>query len=360
MKKLDRYILQNFLSNFLFSIIVFLIVFILVDLIDRLDKFMDAGMPRIDILRYYLLTVPWFISIAIPMSLLISTVFSLGVLQKRNEITAIKASGISIRRFSISLLFVGIIFSLGSFYFDNNVVTQAMHSRTILEDKYFKSNQKPHIRKKHIHRQISPQEILIIHRYLFKQKTARNISIQKFNNGNIISRLDAPEMKWNDKTELWYIPYYTIRQWTKSDSLIFTSISNDTTLYLNFTPLDLTKESVKPEEMNYEELLEFVTKLEKNGIREPRWAVNLHFKSAFACSSFLMILFGLSLSVRKPRSNIAVGIGVSILTIFLYYAALKFGQSLGYQGIMNPFLSVWGANISFFVIGVYLFFNTRT
>ena len=219
-KKLDRYILQSFLSNFLFSIIVFLVVFILVDLIDRLDKFMDAGMPRSDILRYYFLTVPWFISIAIPMSLLISTVFSLGVLQKRNEITAIKASGISIRRFSISLLFVGIIFSLGSFYFDNNVVTQAMHSRTILEDKYFKSNQKPHIRKKHIHRQISPQEILIIHRYLFKQKTARNISIQKFNDGNIISRLDAPEMKWNDKTELWYIPYYTIRQWTKSDSLI--------------------------------------------------------------------------------------------------------------------------------------------
>ena len=89
MKKLDRYILQNFLSNFLFSIIVFLIVFILVDLIDRLDKFMDAGMPRIDILRYYLLTVPWFISIAIPMSLLISTVFSLGVLQKRNEINSL-------------------------------------------------------------------------------------------------------------------------------------------------------------------------------------------------------------------------------------------------------------------------------
>ena len=107
MKKLDRYILQNFLSNFLFSIIVFLVVFILVDVIDRLDKFIDAGMPRSDILRYYLLTVPWFISIAIPMSLLISTVISLGILQKRNEITAIKASGISIRRFSISLLLVG-------------------------------------------------------------------------------------------------------------------------------------------------------------------------------------------------------------------------------------------------------------
>lgn len=360
LKKLDKYILKQFIVKFLFSMAAFLVVFVLVDLIDSLDKFIDANMHRDEIIQYYFLTIPWFISIATPMSLLLATVFTLGVLQKRNEITAIKASGISIRRFSISLLILGVMFSVMSFYFDNNVVTQAMHYRTILEDKYFKSNRKPHIRKQHIHRQISTDEILVIHRYLFKQKTARNVSIQKFKDANLISRLDAPEMKWNNETNLWQIPYYTIRTWTIDDSLLYTSISKDTTLQLNFTPMDLTKESVKPEEMNYTELEEFVIKLEENGVREPRWAVNLHFKSAFACSSFLMILFGLSLSIRKPRSNMAVGIGVSILTIFLYYAALKFGQSLGYNGIIDPFLSVWWANIGFFVAGIYLFFKTRT
>ena len=167
-------------------------------------------------------------------------------------------------------------------------------------------------------------------------------------------------MKWNDYNESWELSQYTIRNFSIQDSINFSSLSKDTILYLNFTPMELIKRSVKPEEMNFNELKKFVDKIKFNGINEPRWEVNLHFKSAFACSSFLMILFGLSLSVQKPRSNMAFGIGMSIFTIFIYYAALKFGQSLGYKGIIDPFLSVWSANITFFIIGVYLFYKART
>ena len=102
MKKLDKYILKQFINKFFLSMIAFIVIFILVDIIDRLDKFIDARMTRKEIIQYYYLTIPWFISIATPMSLLLSTVFTMGILQKRNEITALKASGISIRRLSIS------------------------------------------------------------------------------------------------------------------------------------------------------------------------------------------------------------------------------------------------------------------
>ena len=84
MKKLDKYIIGQFLSNFFLSIITFLIIFLLIDLIDRLDKFIDTEMSNRDIFKYYILTIPWFISISMPMGLLLSTVFSMGVLQKRN------------------------------------------------------------------------------------------------------------------------------------------------------------------------------------------------------------------------------------------------------------------------------------
>ena len=131
-------------------------------------------------------------------------------------------------------------------------------------------------------------------------------------------------------------------------------------MYSEITPIDLTRETGKPEEMDYWKLSEFVSKLKRNGINEPRWAVNLHFNTGLAGSSFLMVLFGLSLSIRKPRSNLAFGIGMSIGTIFLYYAALKFGQTLGYKGVLNPFISVWGPNFIFFLIGFYLFSRTKT
>ena len=77
MKKLDKYIIGQFLSNFLLSIFAFIIIFLLVDLIDRLDKFIDTEMPNNDIFNYYMLTIPWFISISMPMGLLLSTVFTI-------------------------------------------------------------------------------------------------------------------------------------------------------------------------------------------------------------------------------------------------------------------------------------------
>tara|TARA_Y100001968_G_scaffold235480_1_gene218639 strand:- start:645 stop:1724 length:1080 start_codon:yes stop_codon:yes gene_type:complete len=359
MKKLDKYIIGQFLSNFILSILAFLIIFLLVDLIDRLDKFIDNQMPNKDIINYYILTIPWFISISMPMALLLSTVFSIGILQKRNEITAIKASGISIKRIGSSFLIIGVLFSMLLFYFDNNIVTKSIHYRTELEDKYFKKNKHSIKRKQNIHRQINDNNVLIINKYSYKKNTASNVSILSFNNGNLYSRIDADKMIWNNEIESWKIPYYTKRIFNKN-KLIFTSIVQDTILNLNFSPIDLTKESVKPEEMNYFELKDFVKKIKSNGIKEPKWEVNLHFKSAFACSSFLMILFGLSLSVKKPRSNIGIGIGLSIFTIFLYYAALKFGQALGYKGILNPFISVWNANFIFLIIGIYLYSKSRT
>ena len=112
--------------------------------------------------------------------------------------------------------------------------------------------------------------------------------------------------------------------------------------------------------MNYWELKQFVNKLEQYGVKDPRWAVNMYFKPAFACTSFLMVLFGLSLSIRRPRSSLSLGIGVSIFVIFLYYAGIKTGQSLGYKGTLSPFASVWTPNLIFFLVGLYFFKKTRT
>ena len=360
MKKLDLYILKQFLSNFIFSIIAFIIIFLLVDLIDRLDKFVDNDLPAKQIFRYYFLTLPWFISISIPMGLLLSTVFTIGVLQKRNEITAIKASGVSIKRIGISLLLSGVFFSISLFYFDNKIVTKSMHSRAELENQHFKKNKPNPKRKQNIYRQINDENVVVINKYNFKNKEAKNISIMTINDGKLRSRIDANRMIWDEKSKSWKISYYDKRMFIGDNNFLFSQYAKDTLINLNFSAMDLTKESVKPEEMNFFELREFVEKIKINGINEPRWEVNMHFKTAFACSSFLMILFGLSLSIQKPRTNIGIGIGLSIFTIFVYYATLKFGQSMGYKGIINPFLSVWSANLIFLLIGIVLYSKSRT
>ncbi len=359
MKKLDLYIIKHFFYKLFFLIIGFIILFTLVSIIEHLDKFIDASMPAKDIFIYHIYSMPWFISIGLPMSILISTVFSFNSMQKNHELTALKASGIGLLRISIPLFIIGIILSIASFEFENNIVTHYLQKKISLEQKYnLKRSSKKDTKKNDIYRQIGPNTMLTIKKFKYLPNIAQNVSIQYFNENKIVKRFDTPKLKWYPKKELWLAREYSERIFIE-DSIKYKK-STDTLININITPFDLAQETLKPEEMNYWELDRFVKKMYENGLYERRWVVDLYFKSAFACTNFLMILFGICLSIRKPRTSMAVGLTFSIGIIFLYYTFLKVGQSLGYNGILNPFASVWSINIFFFIIGFYLFSKTRT
>ena len=117
MKKiLDQYIFKKFISSLIITLSAFIVIFLIVSMIDFLDKFIEYNLTSKEILLYYLYTIPWFINIALPMSLLISTIFTFGSLQKNNEITAIKSSGISVMRVGLSILTSGLVFSFFLFF----------------------------------------------------------------------------------------------------------------------------------------------------------------------------------------------------------------------------------------------------
>ena len=136
MKRLDLYIIRQFLTVLSISILGFTCIFLVVDLIENLDRFIDNTVPWKVILKYYVFTVPWFFNIALPMAMLIATVFSIGILVKRNEWTAMKSSGISLYRIAIPLVIIGIIISYGSFEFENKVVSRGNEVRSEIEQKY--------------------------------------------------------------------------------------------------------------------------------------------------------------------------------------------------------------------------------
>ena len=353
---LDKYLCSTFVKKLCGIIISFLVVFIVVDVIDNIDKFIDSDIPLYEIMRYYILTIPWFISMGTPMAILLSSVLTFSVMQKDHEITAIKASGISIYRLSIPILLIGLVVSIGIFFFDNELVSNSLHSRQIIEDKYFPQSTKNTI-KRNIIRQVDKNTTLSIKRFDHRTDIAYNASIQKMDGPNLVHRTDIPSMRYVDGQ--WKAEKYTQRNFNKENQYSYNT-GSDTLLRIDIEPTTIIQKTIKPQEMNFWDLRKFVKRIKNNGINDPRWEVNLHFKTAFAFSSFLMVLFGISLSIRKPRSNAMIGIGYSILVIFLYYVIIKLGQVLGYNGTVSPFLSVWMANILFFLAGIGLLLKTRT
>ena len=138
MKKLDQYLLLKFWSILCLSIIGFISIFIIVDLIENIDRFIDNHVPFNIILKYYFYTIPWFINIGLPMSVLISTIFSLGTIIKENEWTAMKAAGISLYRISSPIIFSGFVISGCSFILDNKLVSFGNEKRFEIDKEYVK------------------------------------------------------------------------------------------------------------------------------------------------------------------------------------------------------------------------------
>ncbi|MFB0515519.1 MAG: LptF/LptG family permease [Candidatus Neomarinimicrobiota bacterium] len=362
-KLLDRYIISRFLSILLGAMVAFITVFLVVDVVENLDKFIDAKMPRQAVVTYYLYTIPWFVSLALPMATLLATFFSMGLLNKRNEITAMKASGFSIRRIGASLLVVGLLISTGSFFFDDLLVSEGMRRKADVQSEYLAQeyHRKHKVKKQNIFLQQSPTEHIAIDRFDYRNQQAHGVYIQRYAQGRLVERMDFRLLTWDEEAQQWRGTDYRIRAFdTTTDTVMITHQGQDTLLSMAIRPVDMMKMSVIPEEMRFSELQDFVAQLIRNGIDPTRWEVNMHFKVAFSMTSFIMILFGLPLSVGRPRASLAFGAGMSVFVIFGYYVAIKLGQSLGFKGILDPLPSVWLPNILFLTVGFFLLWRLRS
>ena len=343
------------------SLMGFVLVFIIVDLIEHLDRFIDNSVPIPIVLKYYFFTLPWFINIALPMATLIATVFSVGLMVKRNEWTAMKATGISLYRIALPLMIVGLGLSYISYQFDNNLVSLGNEKRFSIERKYQK---KKSIRKNKILRDIFLQKKkskhIAISRYDTIKKSANGITIINLSEGNLFQRIDAKSMSWIDSVSLWSISKYSIRAFNSSGMETQVNISvGDTLLSLSLKPEDISQGFKSPEELNYSELTERITLLKENGVKTIRWEIEQHFKISFAFTNLIVILFGLPLVVMKSKGGLSFGAGMSVFVIFGYYAFIKFGQSLGYKEVLEPLLAAWIGNFVFSIGGLILLFCAR-
>ena len=365
MNLLNRYIIKKILSKYLFLLIGFLILFLIVDIIENIDKFTESKISTNQIFYYYVYSIPWFISIALPMTTLLSCIFTIGQLQKHHELTALKASGVSLKRLSITFILLGVVISAGSFMFDNTLVSSSVKKRGEITKKYLNNKkQSQQIKKFHlVSDKNNLENIVYISNYNFIKRESRNVTITELENNNLLATYDIDTFAWDENTSSWSCS--GIKRRTASNNFQAENIKKEQKEFLiynqdnikdNFKEEDLIKFLPDSDELNYWEL----KKLSDRRPQDLRLKVDYNFKIAFSCTSLIMILFGVGLSVRNPRTNSATGIGVGIMVIFLYYVGMKFGQSLGYNKILSPFLSVWLINLIFIGIGSWLYSRIKT
>lgn len=357
-KQIDRYIIIQFVKNFLFALLCFILIFILVDLFENLDKFLDNKLSFGAVLNYYLYFIPEIIRLITPIAVLLATLFTAGRMVNFNEIIAVKNAGISLVRFMTPFLAMGLLITILSLYFNNWIVPEANKKKFFIERNYLGKN-KNTVGLNKLYFQDSKNQLILIDQFKETDLSANRVSIQQYmpdSLSRLLKRVDAAQMKWDGKQ--WILFNASERNFSSEkeemksyDSIAVKDIEGLNKI--NLVPSQITRKQLKPEEMNYGELEEFIVSMKKGGQNTDRQMVDFYSKISFSFASLIIIIFGISISTgSKRRKGMALQFGISILVSFVYLGFIKISQSFGYNGDLNPLFTAWLANIAFAGFGV--------
>src|SRR5438105_10410012 len=114
MRRLDRYVVEQFLQAYFYCIIGFISIWFIFDVSDNISTFLDQRISRLLILQYYFTQVPQILVILLPVSLLLALLFCLGRMSRANEIVSMLTAGVSIPRVLLPLIIIGLLTVAGS------------------------------------------------------------------------------------------------------------------------------------------------------------------------------------------------------------------------------------------------------
>ncbi|MGX9726344.1 MAG: LptF/LptG family permease [Candidatus Electronema sp. VV] len=112
MNLLNRYILKQFAKNILLLVLSFIAIYILIDFFEKIDNFMEKGKSMALVGKFFLLSIPFVVEQMGPVCILLAGVVTLGVLNHSNELTALKAGGVSLRKIVTPVIAAGIAATL--------------------------------------------------------------------------------------------------------------------------------------------------------------------------------------------------------------------------------------------------------
>ena len=358
-KILDRYLLQEFLKALLYSLLSFVFIFIIVDLFEDIARYIDKRVGLLTICRFYFFQIPSITVLIIPVAALLSCFFSVGSLSRRNELTAILTSGISLRRALLPLLLFGILLSLSVFLMEDVLVPYGNKVKGRIED--VEINQRPPTNpyyKKNFN--YLGEEGRVYRAELFDggKKELVNVTYYEFGKGSsLLRRIDAEKAVWAE--EGWVFLRGVMRTFGEDGEEELVNFGELPLPQLKETPLDFSREEKDPEEMSIFELRRYIYKKKRGGEGVEKEEVDLHTKFSFPLANLIVILFGAPLAAKVRRSGVAFGFVLSLTLCFLYWGLLQIAKALGQNGTLPPFLAAWFPNLLFGAGGLILIWRAR-
>jgi len=359
MNKLDRYLISELTNTFLFGVVAFSSIFAGVGIIPNLVSDANSyGLDLITVLSLFVGRIPQVMVYTFPMSILLASLQVFGRLSSDNEITAFKASGISLQRIIYPALFVGLMVSFLTLIFDELIVPKAnlYVEYTISKAQHeFKPVFRtavniPQFENGYLKRTINARE-------MYKQ-TMRDVTVIEYEAGNLERVVFANQATFNPGKG-WLFFNGILYLFNKEDDAL-TRISFNKeyiNLHLNPTDINVIIENSNAQQLGFFDLAIQIEKKRKTGADVSKLLVELFLKTSIPFACFIFTLLGAPLGLKSQRNSSSAGIGFSLLVVVFYYILMAIGEWLGLIHVLPPLIAAWVPNIVIGLLGLVLLYR---
>ena len=359
---LDDYVLRDFGMNLAMVVAAFLMLLLVFTLFELLGDILRNQISPLVVGEYLLNVSPYFIYNITPLSILLAVLITLGVMQRSNEITAIKTTGISIYRIVTPLVVAAAMLAVGLFFADQFYLPHANKRqdalRNMIKGKPAQTYLNPD--RKWIfgqHSDIYYYELFDSDRNQFGRLAIFQFDPATF---QLTKRIYADRAHWEDSLRRWVCTQGwerdfrgpAIENYRTFDVATFSAVSEPPTYF--------KKEVKQSSEMNYQELRRYIRDLQQSGFDVVRLRVQLEKKFAFPIITLVMAVLAIPFSLSSGRRGAITGIAVAVGIALVYWTVAGLFEAMGNISQLPPVLAAWSPDLIFALLGGYLILKVPT
>lgn len=361
---LDWYVLREFLIKFSILIFVCAILFMLGDVFRDLSDFLENDAPLGQTVLYFIMRLPGNISFVLPISVLLGCMWTMAMFGKNLEVTAMRASGLSLMRCGRSIFIMGLLVSLVNIWFNELLVPEYNEKSTTLMNQLVREDRRDDKDKMLIYKSLDKRRVWLF-RSFDEDGEQSGISIKFYREDESLDRYLTAERGEYDKDSGWTFYEGSITPYSLSG-------------YMPKTP-----EPFKTITIGYDQLPEDPHKIEisvRSAVDLPCWSIleillnteNMADKAksiywtvffsrlSFPWASLIAVFLGIPLATKNVRSGIMLAVITSVVVIIAYIVVSEAFKLFGMQGVINPIVAGFTPTLAFIAYGWWSVRRNRT
>lgn len=364
---LDEYVIREFIKIFLLVLVSFLLLMLFFTFFELIGDIIRHHASLTLVVEYLLNLAPSMIYMITPLAVLIAALVVFGLMNRSSEITAMKATGISLYRIVLPIFVIASLLAIGLFVFNQYYVPQSNRRqqalRNIIQGKPAQTYARPG--ETWIFGKRAPNEPRTIFYYQYfdpDSNTFLNLSVFEFDPStfSLVKRTYAQTASWDQKDHRWIFQDGWTRSFHGDETTSYQTFEVTTLPEMVETPHYFEKDIRPSSEMSFTQLRRYIADLSQSGFDTVRLRVELNRKLAYPLITLVMAVLAVPFALSMGKRGSVAGIGAAIGVAIAYWVISGMFQAMGDVNMLPAILAAWSPDILFALAGGYLLLRTST